>query len=238
MLIAIDTATDYASLALHDGFRVRVEHTWESPRRHTVELLPRLVAALEQVGLGCERISGVVVTRGPGSFTGLRVGMAVAKGLALARGVPLVGVPTLDVVAAAQGRDRKPLCAVLQAGRGRICVATYRWRRGEWRVRESPRLTTWSAVVEETVAPTLFCGEIDVAGADALSTLGDLAVLLPPAARLRRAGFLAEVAWQRLNRGEDDDPVTLAPIYLQHDSTETGNAATPSPMTGSSATRS
>jgi tRNA threonylcarbamoyladenosine biosynthesis protein TsaB len=154
--------------------------------------------------------------------------MAVAKGLALARGLPLVGVPTLDVVAAAQGRDRKPLCAVLQAGRGRICVATYRWRRGEWRAREAPRLTTWSAVVEETVAPTLFCGEIDVAGADALATLGDVAVLLSPAARLRRAGFLAEVAWQRLNRGEDDDPVTLAPIYLQHHSTTTGSAATPS----------
>jgi tRNA threonylcarbamoyladenosine biosynthesis protein TsaB len=216
MLVAIDTATAYASLALHDGFRVRVEHTWESPRRHTVELLPRLVAALEQLDLGAEHLSGVAVTRGPGSFTGLRVGMAVAKGLALARGLSLVGVPTLDVVAAAQGRDRRPLCAVLQAGRGRICVATYRWRGGEWRVREGPSLTTWPTLVKETASPTLFCGEIDVAGADALATLGELAVLLPAAARLRRAGFLAEVAWHRLNRGETDDPTTLAPIYLQH----------------------
>ena len=214
MLVAIDTATGYASLALHDGFQVRVEHTWESPRRHTVELLPRLVAALEQLGLGVERISGVAVTRGPGSFTGLRVGMAVAKGLALAQGLPLVGVPTLDVVAAAQGRDNRPLCAVLQAGRRRICVATYRWQNGEWCAHEEPHLTTWLALVEETVSPTLFCGEIDPAGTDALVTLGELAVLLPAATRLRRAGFLAEVAWQRLNRGETDDPVTLVPIYL------------------------
>ena len=138
VLVAIDTATSQASLALHDGFQVRVEHTWESPRRHTVELLPRLVAALEQLGLGAKHLSGVAVTRGPGSFTGLRVGLAVAKGLALAQGLPLVGVPTLDVVAAAQGRDRRPLCAVLQAGRGRICVAIYRWRSGEWRVRQAP----------------------------------------------------------------------------------------------------
>jgi len=130
MLIAIDTATGHASLALHDGFQVRVEHTWESVRRHTVELLPRLVAALEQLGLGTEHLSGVTVTRGPGSFTGLRVGIAVAKGLALARGLPLIGVPTLDGVAAAQGRDRRRLCAVLQAGRGRVCGATYRWRKG------------------------------------------------------------------------------------------------------------
>jgi len=217
MLVAIDTATAHASLALHDGFQVRAEYTWESPRRHTVELLPRLVAALEQLGLGAEHLSGVAVTRGPGSFTGLRVGMAVAKGLALARSLPLVGVPTLDVVAAAQGRDRRPLCAVLQAGRGRICVATYRWRGGSWRAREGPRLTTWPALVEETTSPTLFCGEVDPVGADALATRGEMAVLLPAAARLRRAGFLAEVAWQRLNRGETDDPATLAPLYLQMD---------------------
>ena len=215
MLVAIDTATGYASLALHDGFQVRVEHTWESQRRHTVELVPRLIAALEQVGLGIEHLSGVAVTRGPGSFTGLRVGVAVAKGLALARGLPVVGVPTLDVVAAAQGRDRRPLCAVLQAGRRRICVAAYRWRAGEWRIREAPRLTTWSTLVEQTAVPTLFCGEIDPAGADALAVLGELAVLLPAAARLRRAGFLAEIAWRRLKRGETDDPATLAPIYLQ-----------------------
>ena len=216
MLVAIDTATSYASLALHDGFRVRVEHTWESPRRHTIELMPRLVAALEQLGLNADHLSAVAVTRGPGSFTGLRVGLAVAKGLALARALPLVGVPTLDVVASAQGRDRRPLCAILQAGRGRICVATYRWRSGEWRLREGPDLTTWSTLVAETDSPTLFCGEVNVAGADTLATLGNLAVLLPAAARLRRASFLAEIAWRRLNQGKTDDPAKLAPIYLQH----------------------
>jgi tRNA threonylcarbamoyladenosine biosynthesis protein TsaB len=216
MLVAIDTATSWASLALHDGFQVRAEHTWESRRRHTIELLPRLVAALEKLSLGPGHLSAVAVTRGPGSFTGLRVGLAVAKGLAMGQGLPLIGVPTLDVVAAAQGRDRRPLCAVLQAGRGRICVATYRWRNGEWRLRESPRLMTWSSLAEETTSPTLFCGEVDPVGADALAALGELAVLLPAAARLRRAGFLAELAWRRLNRGEADDPATLTPVYLQH----------------------
>lgn len=215
MLVAIDTATGYASLALHDGFQVRVEHTWESPRRHTVELMPRLVAALDQLGIGANHLSGVAVTRGPGSFTGLRVGMAVAKGLALAQGLPLVSVPTLDVVAASQGRDRRPLCVVLQAGRKRICVATYRWRRGEWRTNEEPRLETWSSLAEKIASPTLFCGEIDPDGSDILVTLDELAVLLPPAARLRRAGFLAEIAWRRLNQGATDDPATLTPLYLQ-----------------------
>lgn len=216
MLVAIDTATDLASLALHDGFRVRAEHTWESPRRHTVELLPRLVSALAQSGLGPEHLSGIAVTQGPGSFTGLRIGMAAAKGLALARGLPLIAIPTLDAVAVAQGRDRRPLCAVLQAGRGRICVALYYWKEGGWQVHEPPRLTTWEKIREEITRPTLFCGEVTPQGAQVLADLDELAVLLPGAHRLRRAGFLAEIGWKRLNRGDVDDPATVTPVYLQH----------------------
>lgn len=216
MLVAIDTATDHASMAVHDGFELRVEHTWEAPRQHTTELAPRVRAALEQLDLGPEQLSGVAVTRGPGSFTGLRIGLSVAKGLALAQGLPMMGVPTLDVVVAAQGRDRRPLCAVLQAGRGRICAATYRWKSGRWQTDEDPRLTTWSSLAEEIACPTLFCGEIDSAGARALEELDEMALILPAAWRLRRAGFLAELGWQRLRQGDTDDPATLTPIYLQH----------------------
>ena len=216
MLIAIDTATDQASLALHDGFRVRMEHTWEAPRRHTSELTPRLAEAMAQLDLAPKKLSGVAVTKGPGSFTGLRIGMAVAKGLAVAEGLPLVGIPTLDVVAAGQGRDRRQLAAILQAGRGRISIATYRWQFGGWQAQEEPRLTTWADLEQEITEPTLFCGEIDQEGAGVLARLGDRAVLLPPAWRLRRAGFLAELGWRRLNRGDVDDPTSLTPIYLKH----------------------
>ena len=213
MLLALDTATRIASFALHDGSRVRYEATWEAGRWHTVQLTPRLVAALEDLGLGPEEISGVAVTLGPGSFTGLRVGMAVAKGLALARNIPLLGIPTLDVVAAAQGRDRRPLVAVLQAGRGRICAALYRWRKG-WQRREGPYLTTWEDLAAGLERPTLFCGEVDEQGVEVLKGVGELAEVLSPAHCLRRAGFLAELAWARLRRGEVDDPTTLVPIYL------------------------
>jgi tRNA threonylcarbamoyladenosine biosynthesis protein TsaB len=216
MLVAIDTSTDYASLALHDGFQVQAEHTWRSPRRHTVELVPRLIAALEQLELSTSQLSGVAVARGPGSFTGLRVGLAVAKGLALSQGLPLLGVSTLDVIAAAQGRGRHTLYAVLQAGRDRISVAAYRWHSSEWRCRDEPHLATWESLAKEIKSPTLLCGEIDPAGADILAALGELVTILPAAARLRRAGFLAELAWRRLNEGESDDPATLVPLYLQY----------------------
>jgi tRNA threonylcarbamoyladenosine biosynthesis protein TsaB len=216
MLVAIDTATRTASLALHDGFRLRVEETWEAPRRQTRELSPRLDAALAQLEITPKQLSGVAVVKGPGSFTGLRIGMSVAKGLAVAQNLPIVGVPTLDVVAAAQGRDRRRLGAVLQAGRGRISIGFYRWRFGSWQVEEDPKLTTWDQLADEVTEPTVFCGEVDEAGAETISRLGDRAVLLPAARRLRRAGFLAELGWQRLNRGDTDDPAELTPIYLKH----------------------
>ncbi|NLF00788.1 MAG: tRNA (adenosine(37)-N6)-threonylcarbamoyltransferase complex dimerization subunit type 1 TsaB [Anaerolineales bacterium] len=216
MLVAIDTSTAVASVALHDGSRVRIEHTWESPRRHTVELTPRLVSAIEQLDLRPERLAGIAVTCGPGSFTGLRVGLAVAKGLALARGLPLIGVPTLDVVAFAHGQDERPLVAVLEAGRGRICAATYHWQDGEWQAVIAPRLTTWRLIAAEIIRPTLFSGEIDHEGLKELAACKELVTMPPAAARLRRAGFLAEIGWQRLNRGQTDDPAALVPLYLQH----------------------
>jgi len=216
MLVALDTSTDSTSLAIHDGFELLVEHTWQAPRRHTVELLPRLALAFDQLGITANDLSGIAVTKGPGSFTGLRVGMAIGKGLALARGIPIVGIPTLDVVAAAQGQDERPLYAVLKAGRGRICAAAYRWTEGQWTSSEGPQLTTWPALAKSIDSPTRFCGEIDEKGVEALHSLGKLAELIPGAARLRRAGYLAELGWQRLYRDDVDDPATLAPIYLQY----------------------
>lgn len=216
MLVAIDTATEQASLAIHDGFRVRAEDTWEAARRHTTELSPRLARAMAQAGVGPKKLSGVAVAKGPGSFTGLRIGMAVAKGLAIAQNLPLIAVPTLDIVASAQGPDRRRLAAVLQAGRGRIATAFYRWQSSGWQVEEDPFLTTWASLADGMVEPTLFCGEIDHTGAEMIARLGDRAALLPAAWRVRRAGFLAEIGWQRLNHGEVDDLATLTPVYLQY----------------------
>ena len=76
-----------------------------------------------------------MVSLGPGSFTGLRIGLSVAKGLALARQVPIVGIPTLDVVAQPHMTQPLPIWAILQAGRGRICAAQYARRKGRWRRR-------------------------------------------------------------------------------------------------------
>ncbi len=217
MLLALDTATRYAGLALYDevGGRVLGEESWYSVNRHTVETMPRLVRLLEQQGVAPSDLTGLVVSLGPGSFTGLRIGLGIAKGIALARRLPLVGVPTLDVVARPHMNQRLPIWAVLQAGRGRICVAHYARRRGRWRRRGDYRLTTLEALCAEIEVPSLLCGELESEDVALLrEKAGILADVAPPAASLRRAAYLAEIGWERLSRGDSDDVAGLSPIYL------------------------
>ncbi|OFX09309.1 MAG: tRNA (adenosine(37)-N6)-threonylcarbamoyltransferase complex dimerization subunit type 1 TsaB, partial [Anaerolinea sp. RIFOXYB12_FULL_60_12] len=112
MLLAVDTSTAQLGLALYDGAAVAAELTWTSRQRHTVELAPALAGLLGRVGLTMGDISALGVAIGPGSFTSLRVGLAFVKGLALARRLPLIGVPTLNVVAVSVPVLGFPLAAV------------------------------------------------------------------------------------------------------------------------------
>src|SRR5450759_529439 len=100
MLLAIDTSTAQIGLALYDGATVPGELVWQSRAHHTEQLAPALAGLLERVGVPMDSVKALGVAIGPGSFTSLRVGLAFVKGLALARHIPLIGVPTLDIVAA------------------------------------------------------------------------------------------------------------------------------------------
>ena len=220
MLLAIDTATRMAGLALYDPAAGRIlgEETWYSHDNHSVELMPRVARLLDTQRLAPAGLTGLVVSLGPGSFTGLRTGLSTAKGLALALDLPLVGIPTLEVTARPHMGQRLPVWAILQAGRGRICAAHYVRLRGHWRRQGEYLLTTVEALsdqVEDEAA--IFCGEIDRREIDVLrARLGEAALFPPPAACLRRASVLAEIGWERLERGDADDAATLQAIYLHH----------------------
>jgi tRNA threonylcarbamoyladenosine biosynthesis protein TsaB len=219
MLLAIDTATHVAGLALYDPVNGRVlgEEAWHSANNHTIELMPRLVRLLEQQGVSPGDLTGLSVSLGPGSFTGLRIGLSVAKGLALARQIPLVGIHTLEIVARPHKAQRLPIWAILQAGRGRICAAHYARRRGRWRRQGEYQLTTIEELCREEMEPTLFCGEIEADDAQIIrQRLGLAVTIATPAFSLRRASHLAELGWERLSRGDADDPATLSPIYMQN----------------------
>ena len=217
MLLAIDTATRTISLALHDGQRVVAETSWLTANHHTVELTPGIERMFNQAGIGPTDLQAIAVAIGPGSYTGLRIGLGVAKGLALSVGAELIGLPTPDILAAAQGSplEEERLCVLLQAGRDRVLGALYDWRDGRWCPSEQAFIATWPELVTRLDAtPTRIVGELDKVGRAALVAGSKQLSVLDGAISLRRAGYLAELGWQRLRQGQTDESASLAPLYL------------------------
>jgi len=99
MELAIDTSTSIASIALSKEGEIISEFTWQAGQNHSVELMPHIVYLLHQAKVDFKDLSGVIVAKGPGQFNGIRVGMAVAKGLSFALSIPIVGISTLEVEA-------------------------------------------------------------------------------------------------------------------------------------------
>ncbi|MFQ5434775.1 MAG: tRNA (adenosine(37)-N6)-threonylcarbamoyltransferase complex dimerization subunit type 1 TsaB [Anaerolineae bacterium] len=215
MILAIDTATRWAGLALHDGTAVLAESGWKCQNNHTIELSPAIAEMLTKAEITPAELTAVAVAIGPGSYTGLRVGLALAKGLALAHQIPLIGVSTLDVVTAAFGAMELPLLAVAEAGRTRVCAALYRWRDGRWQADAPPDIWNWPDLLAKVDEPVLVAGEVaETAVAQIRKADHDIRVA-SPGLSVRRAGLLAELGWQRYRAGDVDDGRTLAPIYLR-----------------------
>jgi tRNA threonylcarbamoyladenosine biosynthesis protein TsaB len=214
MLLALDTSTQKIGLALYDGIQVLHEAVWPSPNHHTVELAPAIDTALRGAGLTVDDLKVICIATGPGSFTGLRIGLAAAKGLALARNLPLIGIPTLDILAAAQPLQDILMAAVLEAGRGRLAVGWYQSKDGVWRAKKKAEVFTPQELSKRIRKPTLICGELSEEVRKLLSRKRKNAVLVSPARSFRRPGFLAELGWERWQAGEVDDPATLTPTYL------------------------
>ena len=214
MLLAIDTSTAITGLALYGPDGPRAEASWESGRNHSAQLLPQLDNLLRHVGAGREAIGAVAVALGPGSWSGLRVGLSVAKGLCLAADLPLIGVSTLEALAYQHAAAGGPIYPLIRLGRDRFAVAEFRGRERPER-RTPDRNLTLAEIVAEVRERALFCGDLDApTRAELRAALGSKAQLPAPAANLRRPAFLAELAWRRHQAGDHDDLAALEPIYL------------------------
>lgn len=195
-LLAIDTSTEQAGIALStpDG---DFTHSWPASRAQTTTVLPEIDRMVAAAGLQPADISGLIVATGPGTFTGLRVGLSIAKGIVAAQGVPLVGVPTLEIVFAQHPDD--DFIAVLPAGRGRVV----------WQKRgEAPINASMSELVD-AVSGARIIGELTADQESLLSEAGiNITVEQRDPARLLELGAI------RIASGEVDDSITLEPTYL------------------------
>lgn len=217
VLLAIDTATRMPSIALYAAEGLLGEQSWLSGRNQSVEVLPAIERLLGLASVSRQDLGAVGVAKGPGSFTGLRIGLSLAKGLCLALGLPVIAVPAPEVSAYSAGDPGGPVVAVLEAGRRRIVVGAYRFVDGLPQLQGEMSLHDTDAWVPSTAEPVLITGEVSPALAERLLSLpqSDAISLASPAGSVRRAGFLAELAWYRWQAGQVDDLDQLSPIYLQ-----------------------
>jgi tRNA threonylcarbamoyladenosine biosynthesis protein TsaB len=215
-LLAIDSSTVEAGVALTNGQRW-AELNWTAGRDQTVSLLDQIDRLLTLMGCAVADLAGVAVATGPGMFSGLRVGMGVAKGLVLGADVPLIGVSTLDATALPFAVTSTPVVATVAAGRGRLVWAIYETNHSHGlSTLAAPRNGTTEDLVMDIQRYSdgvIVCGELTPSQIAIVQSASGVSI---PAAgvRRRRAMAVAELAARRLARGETDDAVILEPVYL------------------------
>jgi tRNA threonylcarbamoyladenosine biosynthesis protein TsaB len=216
LVLGIETSTTQGGVAIIGEDRVLYEAVLNVEVTHSERLLPAVDRALGEARITLDALGGIAVSIGPGSFTGLRIGLSTAKGIAYATGLPLVGVPTLEAMAWTLPAARWQICPVLDARKQEVYAALFRHEADGLR-----RLAEDAAMAPEELCrlirnPTLFLGDgVAPYGAVFRERLGDKMLLPPLASRGARPSCVAEFGRRRLLRGERDAPETLIPSYLR-----------------------
>jgi tRNA threonylcarbamoyladenosine biosynthesis protein TsaB len=217
MLLAIDAATRNIGIALYDGVSIPYEKIWSSKNFHTVELGQAVQEALSLVNISKESLKCIAIANGPGSFTGLRIGTSLAKGLALSLQIPLIGIDTLEITAYSQPiNSNYQLVSILKAGRARVAVGKFEVVGENWQSSSAYELLTPAELINKFEEPTLICGELSEEIRLFLSKKENI-TLASPANSVRRPTHLAELAWKVWKSGEYPSAAEIAPRYLQTD---------------------
>ena len=218
MLLAIDTTTRSASVALFDGTHVVASRSWRSVVNHSGELMPSVIEVLGSRDATPRSLDAVAVALGPGGFSALRTGLSVAKGMAVASRLPIIGVGSLELEAYPFRCAGQMVCALLEAGRGEVASALISNFPGLGRLRED-RISGPDDLLDEIeklgLESVLFCGEGLTPWAGTVKErMGQRAILCQVPASAR-AESLSALAWSRLEEGSCDELDLLQPNYLR-----------------------
>ncbi len=235
MLLALDTATDTASLAIYDlaAQQLLAELTWQARRRQTQDLLSTAQQLLTQLNLTPSDLTALAVTTGPGSFTGVRIAISAVKGIGIGLPTPpiVIGIPTLCVTAAPwfllASRQSTPvtICAFLQAGRGRYNWALFApddlLRRPAAAEHYGGDAAEFAQALTQLATPVMSASSVWLVGEwdeNLEAVMQPLAhvIMLDKVSSLRRAGQLARLAMLHLANGAVDELQTVQPLYLRN----------------------
>lgn len=220
MLLAIDTSSLVLSCALAEEDRLVAEWTLQKRLTHSEQLIPAMDALLAGAGVSKEEITAVACSVGPGSFTGLRIGLATAKFCARIWGVPLLGVDTLEALAWNLAGADAFILPLMDAQRGNVYAALYGAFEKLWL--EKPAA---AAPIGDVIAAAVSHGGTILAAGEGADLHKEKLLaagirLAPPQSRCARAGSVARAAFAKWARGETDDPMTLVPNYIRRSEAE------------------
>jgi tRNA threonylcarbamoyladenosine biosynthesis protein TsaB len=203
LILGIETSTQVSSVAFAGDDGVLASMSLARGRGHAEFLVPAILACAERGGFSLRDVTGVASGLGPGLFTGMRVGVATAKTIAQALGVPIAGVASLDLLAHAARATSQLVCAVLDAKRNEVFAAFYR---------DGKRIDDITTYEPAALAADIAARDEDVyvVGTGAKTH----------AERYPSAISLVELAAERLARGDADDAATLEPLYVRKSDAE------------------
>ena len=213
-LLAVETATRQLGVALVQDGRVLASYELLAEYPHAVEL-PNAVARVLKAGrTTLEQLDAIAVDIGPGSFTGLRIGLAFVKALAFPRKTPLVGVPSLDVLAANLPFAPGPIAPLLDAKQHNLYAALYRSDAGDPVKETGYLLGPADEILAQVAKAAVFLGDGAALYRDRIVQRFPNARFAAPELWLPRAATLARLGCERFVQGQRDDPATLVPMYL------------------------
>ena len=222
-ILAIDTASSVSSVAVASEGKLQAEVTVEAGRTHSETLLSHIEGALSFAGVERSTLRGVAVSIGPGSFTGLRIGLATAKAIAYGLDIPLVGISTLAALALAFPVSGVYTLALMDAQKGNAYAGLYEWRVGSLHEVRPVRVAPLAEAIAEAAdmgKPVLLTGELVPKKRARLGNLPDNVTLAPAHLLTARASHVAWLGIARLAAGERDDLMTLEPFYIRRSEAE------------------
>jgi tRNA threonylcarbamoyladenosine biosynthesis protein TsaB len=217
-VLAVHSTTPYLSVAVSGENRVLCENVLPPGREHLENLAPMIASLMREVRIELEQVDGFAVAKGPGSFSGIRVGMAVVKGMALALGKPVAGISSLEIMAWQTLKPGERGLAVIDARRDEMYTALYAKRRERLELLDGPILVS-RANLKNFVQPheegLILCGDEVTEG------LADMERrLIRRPGQIPSAAACAILARQRFLNGEGDEIHSLAPLYIRRSDAE------------------
>jgi len=222
-ILALETATLVSSVALATADTLLAEMTLQTKKTHSELLMPHIDKILSMAQVSKADLKAVAVSVGPGSFTGLRIGLATAKTLAYALKVPLIGVPTLAALAYGCLAPGVILAPMLDAQKGNVYQAVFEWSDGELKELMSPTVMYIDEALDKLAeynTPVVLMGEAAVLHRAKIQQRGNHLVLAAPHLIIQRAGSVATLGHTLLKAGIQHDVMALEPLYIRRSEAE------------------